>query len=206
MRYYLHKVLRTTSTSLHCRYQKRWLADCRAIALNSVRGPGKCKRVHDAVKSTQPYRRPIRLVNRLRDGASIAGLKESLRAPGWEGETGADMKKETHIEKRGTQRFELPLTAHFRLSKRGVPSRWGTGTVHDISSSGISLRSRRSLPEGCHLELLLDWPAAHDGQFPMHLHATGFVVRSSGSKAAMRITSHRFRIATEVAQPMGAIA
>jgi PilZ domain len=119
---------------------------------------------------------------------------------------GAEMTKQKHTERRTNQRFELALPAHFRLSVKGSPSRWGTGTIHDISSTGISLRSRRPLPVGSHLELLIDWPAIHGGQYPMQLHATGFVVRSSGTKTALRIASHRFRIEHEIAQPMGAIA
>ena len=111
------------------------------------------------------------------------------------------------LERRGKQRFVLTLTVHFRVSLKGFKSRWGTGTVHDMSSGGLSFRSRRQLPMGGHLELIIDWPATHSRrQFPIHLHATGFVVRHSGSKTAVRITSHRFRIQTEAAEPMGETA
>jgi hypothetical protein len=119
---------------------------------------------------------------------------------------GAKMKKRTHIESRGKRRFELDLTVHFRLSLKGSTSRWGSGTIQNISSSGISLRCRRPLPVGGHLELIVEWPATQDGQYPIHLHATGFVVRSSGSRTALRISSHRFRIATEAERLLAAIA
>ena len=111
------------------------------------------------------------------------------------------------LERRGKQRFVLTLTVHFRVSVKGFKSRWGTGTVYDMSSGGLSFRSRRQLPMGGHLELIIDWPATHSRrQFPIHLHATGFVVRHSGTKTAVRITSHRFRIETEAAEPMGELA
>lgn len=78
-------------------------------------------------------------------------------------------------------------------------SRWGTGTIHDISSSGVSFRSRRTLPVGCHLELIIDWPATQSDRYPVTLHATGFVVRRSGNKIAVQIPSPRFVIQTEAA-------
>jgi PilZ domain len=109
-------------------------------------------------------------------------------------------------ERREKQRFVLDLTVHFRLSLKGLPSRWGTGTIQDMSSSGVSFRSRRQLPVGGHLELIVDWPSARADEYPISLHATGIVVRSSGSKTAVQIPSHRFRIATHPAQPMGALA
>jgi hypothetical protein len=111
------------------------------------------------------------------------------------------------LERRGKQRFVLTLTVHFRVSVKGFKSRWGTGTVHDMSSGGLSFRSRRQLPMGGHLELIIDWPNNNNRrQYPIHLHATGFVVRHSGTKTAVRITSHRFRIENEAAAPMGELA
>ena len=123
-----------------------------------------------------------------------------------QGSKGAEMKKRTHIESRGRRRFELDLPVHFRLSLKGSTSRWGIGTIQNMSSSGISLRCRRPLPVGGHLELIVEWPVNQDGEYPVQLHATGFVVRSSGSKTALRISSHRFRIATEAEGTLAAIA
>ena len=106
------------------------------------------------------------------------------------------MKKLTHADRREKHRFDLDMTVHFRLSLNGSISRWGVGTVHDISSSGMSFRCRRELPVGGRLELIIDWPAARRDQFPMSLHASGIVLRSRGSKSAIRITSHRFEVET----------
>jgi len=102
-------------------------------------------------------------------------------------------------ERRGKQRFKIALTIRFRLSRKGSMSRWGNGTIHDISSSGISFRSRRPLPVGGHLELIIDWPATHGDSTPVTLHATGFVVRRDGNKIAVQIPSPRFRIQGEEA-------
>jgi hypothetical protein len=54
--------------------------------------------------------------------------------------------------------------------------------------------------------MIIDWPARHDEAYPIDLQATGFVVRSSATRAAVRITSRRFRIELMPARPMGATA
>jgi hypothetical protein len=97
-------------------------------------------------------------------------------------------------ERREKRRFVLAHTIRFRLSAKRPTSRWAIGTIQDMSSSGISFRCRRPLPLGGHLELVVDWPATVGNQRLVSLHASGFVVRSSGTKTAVRITSHRFQI------------
>ena len=103
-------------------------------------------------------------------------------------------------ERREKQRFVLAQTVHFRLSAKRPTSRWGSGTIHDISSSGINFHCRRQLPLGGHLELIVDWPAPLGDQRLVNLHASGFVVRSSSTRTAVRITSHRFHIAEQAAR------
>jgi hypothetical protein len=63
-----------------------------------------------------------------------------------------------------------------------------------MSSSGISFRCRRPLPVGGHLELIVDWPSSLGNRRLVNLHASGFVVRSTSTGAAVRITSHRFHL------------
>jgi len=109
------------------------------------------------------------------------------------------------IERRARRRFELALTVQFRLTRKQSTPRWATGTIHDMSSSGISFQCRGPLPVGCHLELAVPWPAAR-GPYPMRLRATGFVVRSSATKSAIQITWHRLGVESAGAIPMSAIA
>ena len=97
-------------------------------------------------------------------------------------------------ERREKRRYVLSHTIRFRLSAKRPTSRWAIGTIQDMSSSGVSFRCRRPPPLGGHLELIVDWPAPLDDQRLVSLHASGFVVRSSRAKAAVRITSHRFHI------------
>src|ERR1035441_8410866 len=91
-------------------------------------------------------------------------------------------------ERREKRRYVLAHTIRFRLSVKQPTSRWAVGTIQDMSSSG-----RRPLPLGGHLELVIDWPSLGNRRL-VSLHASGFVVRSSRTKAAVRITSHRFHI------------
>ncbi len=107
---------------------------------------------------------------------------------------------EPPAERRGKLRFVLDRTIRFRFSAKRPTPRWTSGTILDISSSGLSFRCRRPLPLGGHLELIIDWPA--DDRRLVSLHASGFVVRSSGTRTAVRMTSHRFRIADILATPI----
>ena len=96
-------------------------------------------------------------------------------------------------ERREKRRYVLAHTVRFRLSSKHPTSRWAVGMIQDMSSSGVSFRCRRPLPLGGHLELVIDWPSLGTDRL-VSLHASGFVVRSSRTKAAVSITSHRFHI------------
>jgi hypothetical protein len=115
------------------------------------------------------------------------------------------MSTRKHIERRARRRFELALTVQFRLTRKISTARWGTGTIHDMSSSGISFQCRGPLPVGCHLELTVPWPAVR-GPYPLRLRATGFVVRSSATRTAIQITWHRLGIEPKGVIPISAIA
>ncbi|MEO8593805.1 MAG: PilZ domain-containing protein [Candidatus Solibacter sp.] len=116
------------------------------------------------------------------------------------------MKKQTLPDRREKRRYPLPLTIHFRLTTDGITSRWGVGTAHDISSGGLSLRCRREFPIGGRLELIVEWPATQSGKYPISLHASGLILRSRGTRAAVQLTSHRFEVESHIAMPIGAIA
>src|SRR3982751_3616920 len=105
-------------------------------------------------------------------------------------------------DRRLNQRYSIHLPIHFRVSQKGATTRWGTGVTCDISSNGVSFRCRRPLPIGSHVEMIVDWPAQYGDTYPIDLQATGFVVRSTATRAAVRMTSRRFRIETSPAQPM----
>ena len=116
------------------------------------------------------------------------------------------MELQTRIERRARQRFELELTVQYRLTRKGTSSRWGNGTVCDLSSSGVSFRSRGPLPLGCHLELKIDWPATRGDQYQAHLRATGLVVRSTATRTAMLVTWHQLCVEPAAEMSLSAIA
>src|SRR5438270_2360617 len=97
-------------------------------------------------------------------------------------------------ERRSTARYELHLPVHFRVSQKGVVARWGTGMTREMSTTGLSFRTRKPLPVGSHIEMIVDWPAKYADSQPIDLQLTGFVVRSDAHRTAVRVTSRRFRI------------
>ena len=113
---------------------------------------------------------------------------------------------QTVPDRRVNRRFAIHLPVHFRISLKGGTTRWASGVTCDISSGGVSFRCRRSLPVGAHIELVIDWPAKYDEVVPVDLQSTGFIVRSDGNKAAVRMTARHFRIDSAKVQPIGQIA
>lgn len=96
-------------------------------------------------------------------------------------------------ERRAARRYELHLPLHYRVSQKGESSKWGSGTTREMSTTGLSFRTRKPLPIGAHIEMIVDWPAKYDDQ-PVDLQLTGFIVRSDPGRTAVRVTSRRFRI------------
>ena len=91
--------------------------------------------------------------------------------------------------------MHFPL--HYRVAQKGALAMLGSAITCDMSAAGLSFRSRKPLPVGAHVEMMVDWPASHEGIYPIGLQATGFVVRSSTARTAVRITSRKFRIVGE---------
>ena len=104
----------------------------------------------------------------------------------------------TAQERRETKRYELHLPIHYRVSQKGSVARWGTGVTREISTTGLSFRTRKPLPIGSHVEMIVDWPAKYSEDQPIDLQLTGFIVRSDSHRTAVRVTSRRFRINPEL--------
>ena len=96
--------------------------------------------------------------------------------------------------RRGHGRYDLHLPLHYRLSLKGEPQKTGSATTCEISAMGLSFRSRKPLPLGAHIEILLEWPAKYRDVDPISLLITGFIVRCEGNRVAVRMTSHKFKI------------
>jgi hypothetical protein len=98
---------------------------------------------------------------------------------------------ENACERRRGRRYEVSLGVQYAVSQGGESARSDVGTTVDMSTSGVSFRCHRVLPVGAHIQLVLDWPALHEGTHSIELHANGFVVRSDKSCTAVRLTWHK---------------
>jgi hypothetical protein len=69
----------------------------------------------------------------------------------------------------------------------------GLGTTVNIGSGGILFTTEERLPLGRMVELSVNWPARLDGTCPLQFVATGRVVRSEPTRAAVRIERYEFK-------------
>lgn len=63
----------------------------------------------------------------------------------------------------------------------------------DMSRGGVLFTTDDPLTPGRTLEISVNWPVRLDGVCPLKLVATGRIVRTSGSLAAMRIERYQFK-------------
>jgi hypothetical protein len=97
-------------------------------------------------------------------------------------------------DRRNNRRYDLRLPLHYRFAEKGSMPRTGSGTTCDMSTNGLSFRSRKALPVGTHIEMIVDWPPRYGDLYPIDLVMTGFIVRSTGGKTAVRVSSRKFRV------------
>ncbi len=109
-------------------------------------------------------------------------------------------------DRRRNRRYDMRLPLHYRLSLKGEAARSGSGLTLDLSTTGISFRSRRPLPVGAHIEMVVNWPARYADAYPIDLQVTGFVVRSDANRTAIRMTSREIPRMSAPAEPVRATA
>ena len=97
-------------------------------------------------------------------------------------------------DRRNGRRYDIRIPLHYRISVKGLPPRTGTSTTCEMSTAGVSFRSRKPLPVGAHIEMTAVWPAKFAHVHPVDLQMTGFIVRSDAGRTAVSITSRRFRV------------
>jgi PilZ domain-containing protein len=114
--------------------------------------------------------------------------------------------EKTATDRRDGHRFEVRLPLRYRVSRKGVVDRMGTGMTFEMSANGLSFRCRKPLPVGAHIDAVIDWPAKYDDVYPVDLQVTGFVVRSDAGRTAVKLTSRKFRVNHAMHQPLPATA
>ena len=95
-------------------------------------------------------------------------------------------------ERRGTSRFPLSEEVRYKLL-HGKIITTGAGKTLNIGSGGVLFTTEERLPIGRLIELTVNWPARLDGTCPLKFVATGRVVRSEDTRAAVRIERYEFR-------------
>ena len=90
-------------------------------------------------------------------------------------------------DRRGNGRYSIPLPMQFEL--RGSARR-SSGTVLDISSSGIAFHSTEIIPLFGLVDVWIPWPAG--GTERTTLSIGGQVVRQNGPMSAIQIADRRF--------------
>ena len=69
----------------------------------------------------------------------------------------------------------------------------GSGTTLNIGSRGILFTTEEKLALGRIVEVSVNWPAKLDGTCPLQFVATGRVVRSEATSAAVRNEKYEFK-------------
>lgn len=108
------------------------------------------------------------------------------------------------MERRETSRFPVREDVRYRVIQAKANKVSGSGTTLNMGSGGILFTTEDRLPIGRMVELSVNWPARLDGTCPLQFVATGRVVRSEDSRAAVRIEKYEFK--TRSVKPSVAIA
>jgi c-di-GMP-binding flagellar brake protein YcgR len=97
------------------------------------------------------------------------------------------------LDRRETSRFPVREEVRYRVLQSKAVQAMGAGKTVDMSSGGILFTTTEQLQPGRLIELSVNWPARLDGTCLLQLVATGRVVRSEGSLAAVRIERYEFK-------------
>ena len=107
-------------------------------------------------------------------------------------------------DRRESSRFPVCEDVRYRVLQSKAVQITGAGKTIDMSSGGILFTTKEPLAAGKLVELSVNWPARLHGTCLLQLVATGRVVRSNGSMAAVRIERYEFK--TRSASAMAASA
>jgi len=108
------------------------------------------------------------------------------------------------LDRRASNRFPVQQEVRYRLLQTHAWVKGGVGRTLDISSSGVRFTTSDRLPAGRMVEIAMHWPARLNGTCPLQFVATGKVVRSDATSAAVRIQRYEFRTRSEPTLRMGA--
>jgi hypothetical protein len=96
-------------------------------------------------------------------------------------------------ERRLKARYPVATAARYRVLERKDTRRTVDGTIVNISSSGLLLKTESGPVEGSRVQISMNWPAVLDGRIPLKLVIVGRVLRSDSGSAAVQIETYEFR-------------
>jgi hypothetical protein len=96
-------------------------------------------------------------------------------------------------DRRGTSRFPVQEDVKYSVMLSKTSKASGIGKTLNFGSGGILFTTGEKLPVGRTVELSVNWPARLGGTCPLQFVATGRVVRSDATCAAVRIVRYEFR-------------
>lgn len=96
-------------------------------------------------------------------------------------------------DRREKHRFAFEREVSYKLwfGKKEIGS--GCGCTLDLSSHGVSFTTEGYIEPGTSVQISISWPILLEGHCPLRLVAHGFVVRSTKSMAACRLSRFDFR-------------
>lgn len=97
-------------------------------------------------------------------------------------------------ERRACDRFPIEREIRYKVfGTRRKVIQFGLGRSLNISSSGVLFTTESILREGQRIELAVSWPVLLNDMPPLKLIASGILVRSESTQAAMSIEKYEFR-------------
>lgn len=98
--------------------------------------------------------------------------------------------------RRATNRFPVEHEIRYCLVESRPAGKGSVGRTLNISSGGVLFTTTKRLPHGHLVEMAIHWPARLGGNCPLQFVATGRVIRSETTHAAVRIERYEFRTRT----------
>jgi hypothetical protein len=104
------------------------------------------------------------------------------------------LRRDDPNERRSCDRFPIERDVRYKiLGTHQKVIQVGLGKSLNMSSSGVLFTTESILPAGQRVELAVSWPVLLNNALPLKLIASGRLVRSQGTQAAMAIDKYEFK-------------
>lgn len=97
-----------------------------------------------------------------------------------------------HGDRREDKRYAVEIPLRFNYKMKGV-AYLGAGKVLDLSRGGVRFHADCPPPNGCEVELRLEWPFLLQNVCPLELVIRGEVSKTSARGTVVRMHHYEFR-------------